>query len=123
MRANELRIGNMVYSITHKVNINVSLIEVDTDYSTIEGLPLTEEWLLKVGFRKEGKSFPNYLVLPLYSSSFLLKVNFKTGIVSTGGRGCLADHGRYGHIRAVHQIQNLYFALTGSELTLKDKAE
>ena len=70
MEAKELRIGNLVYSITHKVNINVSLIEIDMNYSTIEGIPLTEEWLLKAGFNKEGKSFPNYLVLPLYSSFF-----------------------------------------------------
>ena len=116
MEAKELRIGNWIYSNTDKDIYRVDLIESWRNYLSISAIPLTEEWLLRFGFTKESNYFKNYLVLPLYSSSFLLKVNLKTGIISTGGKDCLIEHSRYAHIKSVHQLQNLYFALTGLEL-------
>lgn len=35
---------------------------------------------------------------------------------------CFTDGTFAAEIKHVHQLQNLYFALTGEELTLKDKA-
>lgn len=68
-----------------------------------EPIPLTEEWLLKLGFNKE-------------ECFYILK-----GV-------CLEDEydGRYRldgqsdcFIKHVHQLQNLYFALTSVELEVK----
>ena len=112
MEAKELRVGNLVYSITHNVNINVSLIEIDMNYSTIEGIPLTEEWLVKLGFEET------------YNSQFRLKFDHKEfyefgydfSKVEDKSMEGFRYYGRYIKIKYVHQLQNLYFALTGEEL-------
>ena len=111
LKANELRIGNLVYSITHKVNINVSLIEIDTDYSTIEGIPLTEERLLRLGFEnKLGIFYCNeYIFLTINGDVYFGDVNN-------------VDSEKIAKTPYVHQLQNLCFALKGTELKLTDKS-
>ena len=75
-----------------------------------EPIPLTEEWLLKFGFNKTNESKD----VEWYKLN-----NFE---VSTYNEGEVVyfvyQHLVLRHIMNVHQLQNLYFALTGTELTL-----
>jgi len=140
MKKNELRIGNLV-SINNdiwgefkRVPMIVTKIDSDTDdmfpVSTgavsvksldkmypndfaqfdefIEPIKLTEEWLLNFGFYKHNNAwkigkqnlYPNFNFsiwkdMSVNSAEFPVKLQY------------------------VHQLQNLYFALKGEELTIK----
>lgn len=113
MEAKELRIGNLVLSPYDNANIEVN----GTDIFMLENkhhrevkfqpIPLTEEWLLKFGFKR----FPWGLV----KGNILFKDNLKNPceeLILEIGNGFRVT------IKYVHQLQNLYFALTGKELTL-----
>lgn len=99
-------------SITVQI-ANGAYISVEDDgYSAIE---LTEEWLLKFGFEKKAEhNFRLYVftrgVIHAYTSG---KVEIEIGNKSGYSFG-------YPLVYFVHQLQNLYFALTGSELTIKE---
>lgn len=117
IKSNELRIGNkinyvggenvLVYHITESVEIDVV-----ADNQLYEPIPLTPEILDKAGFERkdiygpgiprlgkfeialEGEDFRNALMTVLYDKKIMIKVG------------------------ALHQLQNLYFALTGNELEI-----
>lgn len=142
LEAKDLRIGNLISTPTNKAHIIKEIFirgeDSDGDYlidnwniSTIEPIPLTEEWLIKLGFEKtESIIMDSYtLLLPMIGSK-VLSVNieqgnqymyikdFETDDTKCEPRDlvCLRNsdsHGRF----YVHQLQNLYFALTGEELT------
>lgn len=119
MKANELRIGNYVYFHGDVEEINMvdgfgvigreeqPLCSIDE----VEPIPLTEEWLLRFGFEEEGESF---------------NLNdFSIELIGDDGRWCTYFFDTYHSvecslslIKYVHQLQNLYFALTGEELIL-----
>jgi len=105
MKASELRIGNL----TDKgfiENLLESGIHVGKgkcfNYSEVEPIPLNEEWLVKFGFEKSTVWFRKgvHAVNPLLANLY----EFKNIPVK--------------EIEFTHQLQNLYFALTGNELTL-----
>lgn len=109
MTANELRIGNLVDVCGSIVNVDPVDILVFTQDKLIWGpIPLTEEWLVKFGFIDCN-----------YTMDFgELTFSWASRVISTGVRnGWSCD--QYPHIRYVHQVQNLYFALTGTELEIK----
>lgn len=82
----------------------------------IKPIPLTEEWFLKFGFEKEQVCAPG---IAEWDEFYLNKVTISaigvnmTGYKFGGGDTPLVD------VRYVHQLQNLYFALTGTELEIK----
>ena len=97
MKANELRIGNYVYDNLGGV-LKIKGISLDSTLSHIKPIPLTEEWLLKFG---------------------LMSIKTELGFWNNGD----AIYFSYGfeksiELKYVHQLQNLYFALTGEELTI-----
>lgn len=110
MKANELRIGNLVYYLDGNGNFyqwDITVIEngITDDF---EPIPLTEEWLEKFGFIKKQISGPE----------FFEKWVFKL-FVDPKGFYLFIDHDyEYGIVEHVHQLQNLYFALTGEELII-----
>jgi hypothetical protein len=120
MKANEMRYGNYYCydGIIFKHNyIDFTLVIIDTpadryclDVEEIQPIPLTEEWLLKFGFEKEK---PDYLWWRLNGVTINV-FNGEAYKLNTGG------YTFYRHFKHVHQLQNLYFALTGEELTLKE---
>ena len=71
-----------------------------------ESIPLTEEWLIKLGFEKN-------ITTDLYPTFSYDILNVNDGIVY------VLNYGFVNHIKYVHQVQNLYFTLTGEELKLK----
>lgn len=127
MKLQELRIGNLVTYNPNCVDKGTKIIPLeveciyggefsnsvrlndgyDNEYGVDEILPIliTEEWLLKLGFEP---------VNILHDGTKVFRAEpyfyFKDGI------GRISIHAP--EIKYVHQLQNLYFALTGEELTI-----
>lgn len=127
IKIQELRIGNLVYgfdTVVSKKNKNIFTVEsisenginlwqvygFDDEYAaSVEPIKLTNEVLLKIGFEKiSGRT--NYLTLNISSDNNGNSINY------------FEDDGFYleelfiGEDIFLHQLQNLYFALTGIEL-------
>ena len=129
MEAKELRIGNYVRLFRkpeHDFKSDVLVIGIDeinvqigdgflVNLETgIEPIPLTEEWLIKFGFKTDfygGQGNVCY-----YAS----KGKFKIYSIEDN-KSYQYDRARnmFVMIKHVHQLQNLYHALTGEELTIK----
>jgi len=117
MKANEIRLGNYLEMLgkVRKVECISNLPArkemywlacenmIDTKIIHFSPIPLTEEWLLKFGFTE--------------NSYYNLK--------STGGTDYIFGYKKqnYTSLRYVHQLQNLYFALTGEELTYENETK
>ncbi len=120
MKASELRIGNLVdlgnriakvTEINHLACVVVDLEETqDTieDYERVKGIILTEEWLLNFGFEKNNN---NQFILMKGSVDILFNKDLN-------GWTCDGINFSINMTEHVHQLQNLYFALTGEELIL-----
>lgn len=115
----QLRIGNVfkekysgqtikVIELTEK---NVTFDGIFTNDWQAESIQLTEEWIVKLGLEKSRNIY-------LPQGEIDICVNAK--IVYIGGCDLPLDN-QYFELRCeyVHELQNLYFALTGQELTLK----
>ena len=106
--AKELRIGNWVEILGDSkrldffTTIQPSSFSVDID-KTYAPIPLDEDWMQKFGFRKAMKK-DNYVT---YSNR-----NKRIGVYDN--YFIMSGHGAT--FKYVHQLQNLYFALTGFEL-------
>ena len=132
MEAKEVRIGNLVLfkgksETVYQVRdsgcdflIGKSKTKTLTQsfvWSAIEGIPLSEEWLLKFGFeeRWHGHSDNTYYRRHEFSN-WAHSITFsKTGIVMK--HGFMNQWSELKSLKYVHELQNLYFALTGDELT------
>jgi hypothetical protein len=121
--ANELRIGNLYNDNGVFKKASPSTIEEvwNAPRSWCKAIPLTEEWLLKFGFEKVDIVLTSISIAPLnLPCTFHLPntpFSFCLGklILTTGtGDFCV-------NIDYVHKLQNLYFALTGEELTIKQQ--
>jgi hypothetical protein len=121
MKIEELRIGNCLYFVTDKpgsecVISGVSLfdnlvysggvngVNADRGIEDFKPIYITEEYLIKVGFENKGKYTYQKdwirITSPEFEGecySFLVGAKFKY----------------------VHQLQNLFYCLTGTELTIK----
>ena len=130
MKASELRIGNWVrhnsewcYKRGDSANPNIDISEFEfqwddrdwyalgelcIDLENISPIPLSPEWLEKFGFHKCNIS--SYLDIGM---DFSIAYDGEDGIyICAIGM----DYNYYTNIEYVHQLQNLYFALTGEEL-------
>ena len=130
MKAENLRIGNYVFDRGNKI-IRIDFMEhIQKGYDCkigqlifLEGnevhpmteytdhakpIPLTEEWLLKFGFDKYTEDY-----YELFNCVVHLKAN-RTFIAVGEYPNCVESE--LTTPKHVHQLQNLYFALTGKEL-------
>lgn len=111
MKSTELRIGNIIESRTkHPVKANWGTLRaLENGEKTYFPIPLTEEWLVKLGFKKENYfTYDNGLIsISLPSEDPLLWRNGRTYFNSWK----ICDAPKY-----VHNLQNIYFALTDNEL-------
>jgi len=124
IKANELRIGNLVSNdrstceILHLnggdfINCTLKTKQgnpINAHYDLIEPIPLTEEWLLKAGFRKS--KLEGYEVHFIYQHQ---KIHSGVTAIYNADFSMKLDNVARG-IKYVHKLQNLYFALTGEEL-------
>lgn len=125
MNANELRVGNIV-EIIHvdygrKINAIdvydlVSIHEVSESLS-FHPIPLTKEWLIKFGARDELGAI--WVDITKDKDPMFVSYNFESKSVYLYKNTIEEDLFKK-QIKFVHQLQNLYFALTGEELTLQD---
>lgn len=125
MKANELRIGNVIQLIngSNRMVLGVSMDNVTglTDISTYpedksqidtkpskyyQPIPITEEWLVKLGFTKQDEiTFVlDDELIQIYKGEFYYSLSIT------------AKDSRF--IGFVHQLQNIYFVMTGEELTI-----
>jgi len=118
VKVNELRMGNLVnWQVASSIyqgeitSISTNVVVVDhkssfkvnseDEYYHINPIPLTEDWLLKFGFKTFKKDWSK-----------------KSFIVHSRKRGFIIRKS-IPQIEYVHQLQNIYFALTGEELIIK----
>lgn len=134
MKASELRIGNLITWVDEDDSSNAILTltgivlndciwvewewedgakdNTDCGLESIKGIPLTEEWLMKFGFKtknlkqkrfeKEGVDLAGRLTQSGFEVYFIYKNLFAGETIA----------------QYVHQLQNLYFVLTGEELEI-----
>jgi len=124
MNSKDLRIGNLVrvrngriveVDITYLKHLALWEIEKYTPDPPIEPIPLTGELLIKLGFKKFNNKY---------------HIGFNWGAYSVYEVGDIYDHWYFFHefdktkritssIKYLHQLQNIYFALTGAEFEFK----
>lgn len=128
LKANELRIGNWI-NLSVNPNINfygkvLSIGSLEQEFEQIyceceesfewafkdnySGIPLTSEIMERCGFRD---------TMSYYSKGqfFLTKMYLLNGVEICYNAGTAGIR----TIKYLHQLQNLYFSLTGSELEIK----
>jgi hypothetical protein len=128
MTANELRLGNWINVGGNSINTyqtykprqitanGIKAIEEENEerpdavLSIWQPIELTEEWLLKFGFKTHDKH--DYFIDISDSSVF----HFWFSVYS--GDGFYYIDAFDIKLKYVHQLQNLYFALTGQELII-----
>jgi len=112
MKATELRIGNLVGSYNKgeedrvlTINAQNILVEAKANkqgYTRYRPIPLTEEWLLKFGFERNKYALTSFI---------------KNDVIISTDKFIYMSRTK---LKYVHQLQNLYFALTGEELKLNE---
>jgi hypothetical protein len=133
MNERDLRIGNLVSygvnivpirsihtesvlknEVTVYVELNEKLQNYCLNINEIEPIPLTEEWLIKMGFEiKQGLISYDKGKLCLYFGETIL--SGEKGRTYFNSWAILEHTPKY-----VHTLQNLYYALCGEELTIKN---
>jgi len=122
----ELRIGNIIdlhiegadYWVNGRV-LSSNDIQCIESGATCNGIPLTEEWLIMFGFENMNdkdikvycKSFGEFDGED-FSDAICISLDAKGNWYFSLGRKVVCNY--------VHHAQNLYFALTGQELTIKE---
>ena len=123
MKANDLRIGNwykgdclaqQYWQITAQEILDFYDDPIDDYFQPIE---ITKEWLLKFGFE--------FSIDTWYLKGFALWETECGDEKGNEGIGLFYELRQYGmmdrHIKYVHELQNLYFALTQEELQYESK--
>lgn len=133
MKASELRIGNLVYvtdNLTNLIFEEITPINIHNlmhltgwDKSPVDiefkPIPLTEEFLLKFRFEPINKHDNTFITYADWTHNYFLQLDVRKG----DNKYLILDNS-FDDLRAfsmvdieyVHQLQNLYFALTGEEL-------
>ena len=124
MKAEELRIGNYLdgrigFVVVEEIRKDGCMVKIEGSRSSfivggeapcLTPIPLTEEWFFNFGFKVLHQQ-TMYI-----KGGHVLEVNNNDTVkFYTGDYG-----GWFVNIRHVHTLQNLYFALTGEELTLNE---
>jgi hypothetical protein len=114
MKKEELRIGNLVLIPYNKSNKQEGFFEATIsqigDFGAYikpedyEPILLTEEWLLKFGFK-------------IWDRNKWSDLGMNIVLLENGDNFLFLANQRHVNIFYIHQLQNLYFALTGEELT------
>ena len=120
MEAKDLRIGNITSAgvvneiLQDRFYVHDGESSLKSTWFDIQPMPITEEWLLKFGFEKstldEDNAWLNLRYRYLNFSSDE-SVEFKKVYLTVSRMDIICEY--------VHELQNLYFALTGEELTIK----
>jgi hypothetical protein len=118
LQSKDLRIGNLVIrkesgvkTIIKSINENSVRTNIGTlPYNLLLPVPLTELTLEMLGFDKSQD---------LLVRGLIMRYSFSNKIIELIRYETLIDF----KIEYVHELQNLYFALTGEELELKNESK
>ena len=121
IRPQELRIGNYISDLDGKI-IKVEELTICASYITkkrinnlpfdyYKPIPLTEEILLKLGFKQNEQFKTNF--------KFYLKEDEIDINIYNGKNNSWLNDRYIINLKYVHQLQNLFFSLCGEELTFK----
>jgi len=121
IQTQELRLGNILLHEGIEKKVESIYLDGDITFGTIDGfnfpkladcepVPITPEWLVKLGFRESSTWFDMFIlevciiekhhISDVYA--FRQRENGKDGFIK--------------HLEYIHQLQNIYFALTDKEL-------
>jgi hypothetical protein len=131
MESKELRIGNYYkdgIGREWKMTLEDMIYQLlDNRYKSLYPIPITEEWLIDFGFSESlpygGNNGYWYKIWHYDFTNADIEFNIYDDFDLT------PETGRFGlmnykcvsiDIKYVHQLQNLYFSLTGQEITKKD---
>lgn len=114
MKASELRYGNWVKRDTQPDGFQIDYNSFGTCMihpSWYEPIPLTKAWFSKFGFEHRVTNNDDYFAKGgqcfCFETYFYLYIPEKKTVLGTRNP-----------IKYVHQLQNIYFALTGEELSI-----
>jgi len=112
IKPQDLRIGNLLTNFlgeTFEANgTTIANWDFPNEFGRPSPIKITEEWLLNFGaYNSNDLRLPN---APIY---FLKHPNNKGSYI------CFFHSFSLGNIKYVHQLQNLYYALTQTELEIK----
>jgi hypothetical protein len=117
MTASEIRIGNYLQwnnfteaRIMNGKDFFIVYDSLENSDGCIEPIPLTEEWCIKFGFQKD---LENTIYKNINKHCFLCYDDNIVLLLEEENNWCITK------VKYVHQLQNLYFALTNEELTIK----
>lgn len=116
IKANDLRVGNFLEGdelsiprentyhngLTKITGFGISMIEFGK-ITSLNRVPLTHKWMVDFGFEKDGIQFSKNGVIILFEKRFF-KFYYGVGIED------------FKNLDYVHQLQNLFYCLTGKEL-------
>ena len=132
MKLNELRIGNYIKLMLNDedfaiVQVTLNDLEaVDNKKGVYEPMPLKEEWLLKHNFFVENFDYS----IPISDCEVVWLTLIPQDEDCTAYSVCVTQTDEdeldqnvfLSDISYVHQVQNLYFALTGNELKYEEQS-
>lgn len=144
IKSNELRIGNWInFSYTHKKVItrpcSVAILDRDFllvndkgDYlslyyetDSIQPIPLSGELLVKCGFEKRKLKEWDEFILPIGDDLWVIQISIANDdkiiysvLMANGGYDDAGEKDLSALCKYLHQLQNLYFALTNTELPI-----
>lgn len=117
--ARDLRIGNLLNKDGIVVTIDArSIFDIWEKSDKYIPIPLSDVWLTKFGFLKHD----DYYEL-LINGKRVIQVNYitvKPHLWLKDSHGTIHEEYVFiSHPKFIHQLQNLYFSLTGEELQIK----
>ena len=121
IQATELRVGNYIQNdlqgrILEILSVSGDLVFIEENPQNYSPIPLTKEWLLRFGLEKLDTvtwkiTTGIFIRLPEQGDMWDIYRSTNNRAGDFSGLGIR-------RIRCVHELQNLYFALTGQELTI-----
>ena len=127
IKLNELRIGNVILLNGEITKVDLEFFKTYNKSTKIHGLKLTENMLIDLNYYKqentewdgkhEVKSEPYYFdtQLPFHAP------NRTSGIYVRNKKLYKLGGSVYDELKYLHQLQNVFFVLTGEEMIITDK--
>jgi hypothetical protein len=122
MKPHDVRIGNSVLDKDGNIKTVFAILSnglvfdfnqyIGTPIEWCNPMPLTEEWLIKVGFIKLDSE--GYFYIHEYNMGFKVSEDLKM----VAWNNLHLDGVK---IEYLHQLQNLFYAITNEELTIKNE--
>lgn len=131
LTARELRISNLIYKFGEVIPVSLQTLEsIVLDWGVYEPIPLSESWLKKFGFEEGNHNWwkityeafgdtkdefdrmclQHTVEISVNSSSHYASIQN----INDDEQGATVNY----KIEYVHQLQNLFYALTGKELQI-----